>query len=66
MQVVTCGVIDAILLWLALKDRRSGSGIRVFEFMFAVFAVTQAPTFILHRQAWWPRFAEWLAALPLP
>jgi len=31
----------------------------------AVFVVTQIPTFIIFRMPWWPRFAEWYAALPL-
>jgi len=64
MQAVTYAVVDAILLWLAYRDR--GSGIRVFPFMLAVFVTVQIPTFFIFQLAWWPRFAQWLAALPLP
>jgi len=66
MQVVTFVLIDAILVALALADRRSAIGRNVFPAMLAVFAAAQLPTFFLHRTAWWPRFAEWFAALPLP
>jgi len=65
MQVATYTLVDAILIWLAYADWRSGNGIRVFPAMLAVFVVAQIPTFIFFRMPWWPRFAEWYAALPL-
>jgi hypothetical protein len=64
MQVVTYALVDAILLWLAYRDR--ASGIRVFPFMLAVFVMVQIPTFFIFRLEAWPKFAQWLAALPLP
>ena len=65
MQVATYALVDAILIWLAYADWRSGNGIRVFPAMLAVFVAAQIPTFIFFRMPWWPRFAEWYAALPL-
>jgi uncharacterized membrane protein len=64
MQVVTYALVDAILLWLAYMDR--ATGIRVFRLMLGVFVITQIPTFFIFRLEWWPKFAQWLGALPLP
>jgi hypothetical protein len=65
MQVVTYALVDGILLWLAYKDWKSSSGIRVFPAMLAVFVAAQIPTFFIFRAEWWPEFARWLAALPI-
>ena len=66
MQAVTFILIDAILVALALADRRSAIGRNVFPAMLAVFVAIQIPTFFLYRTAWWPQFADWCASLPIP
>ena len=66
LQVVTYGMIDAILLALIAWERRHATGSTVFERMLALFVVTQAPTFFLWTTPAWRSFAAWFAALPLP
>lgn len=66
LQVMTYGMIDAILFWLWMRDRRLGNGIRVFPGMLLAFLVAEAPTFFLPQTAAWRAFAQWYAGLPLP
>ena len=61
-QVVTFGLVDAILVALILWDRRHRTGSQVFAGMLALFVVTQAPTFFLWKTAAWQAFARWFAA----
>jgi hypothetical protein len=63
---MTYGMIDAILFWLWMRDRRLGTGIRVFPGMLLAFVVAEAPTFVLPQTAAWRAFAQWYAGLPLP
>ena len=65
-QVVTFGVVDAILIALALHDRAHHPAIRVYPRMLLVFVIAQLPTFFLYKLPAWQAFAEAYAALPLP
>lgn len=65
-QVVTYGLVDAILVALALHDRARHPEIRVYPRMLAAFVIAQLPTFFLYKLPAWQSFAEAYAALPLP
>jgi len=66
MQAITYTLIDAILAFLWMRDRRLGSNVSVFPRMLAIFIVAEIPTFFLPDQPGWHAFAKWYAALPLP
>jgi uncharacterized membrane protein len=65
-QLATFGIVDAILLWLMLRDRREGNGLEVFPTMLGAFVAIQVPTFFLYKTPAWRAFTEGFAALPLP
>jgi len=65
-QVVTYGLVDAILIALALHDRARHPAIRVYPRMLAAFVIVELPTFFLYKLPAWREFAEGYAALPLP
>jgi len=65
-QVVTFGVVDAILIALALHDRAHHPAIGVYPRMLVVFVIAELPTFFLYKLPAWHAFAEAYAALPLP
>lgn len=66
MQVVTFGLVDAILLALIRADLKAGRPARVYPGMLALFAASQLPVFIVPALPAWRAFAEAFAALPLP
>lgn len=65
-QVVTYGLVDAMLLALIWNDGRKSRPIRVYPAMLAIFVAVQVPTFFLYKLPAWREFAQWYAALPLP
>lgn len=66
MQVVTFGLVDAILLALIRADLKAGRPARVYPGMLALFVASQLPVFIVPALPAWRAFAEAFAALPLP
>ena len=64
-QVVTYGLVDAMLVALALHDRANNPAIRVYPRMLGLFVIAQLPTFFLYKLPAWQAFAEGYAALPL-
>ena len=66
MQAITYALIDAILAYLWMRDRRRASNAGVFARMLAIFILVEIPTFILPDTAAWHAFAKWYAGLPLP
>ena len=66
MQALTYALVDVILVYLWMRDRRLGSNAGVFPRMLALFILVEIPTFILPGTASWQAFAAWFAALPLP
>ena len=65
-QFATFVLIDVIFVWLWMRDRRLGNGIRVFPTMLAAFLVVEAGTFLVPQTGMWHEFAAWSAKLPLP
>jgi hypothetical protein len=65
-QVVTYGIIDAIIVALWWRDRRLGNGIRAFPVMLAAFLAMQVGTFVVPPLQPWREFAAWFGTLPLP
>src|SRR2546423_11176661 len=66
MQFMTYGMVDAILVYLWVRDRRIGNGITVFPKMLALFVLFELPTFFLPQSPAWDAFANWFGKLPLP
>ena len=66
LQLITYGVIDAILLVLIVWDRVQGAYTRAYEFMLVVFVATQVPTFYALASKQWLAFTQAFARLPLP
>jgi hypothetical protein len=62
MQVVTYGIVDAVLVALLVHERRRPARPRVFARLLAVFVLAQVPTFFVARVPAWRAFAETLAA----
>jgi hypothetical protein len=62
MQIVTFLIVDAVLLALWLRDRRQGSGVRVFPAMLALFVAFEIPTFFLPMTPAWESFGKWLGS----
>lgn len=65
-QVITYGLIDAILVHLWMRDRALGNGISVFPAMLGVFLALEIPTFLLPGLPVWESLANAFARLPLP
>jgi hypothetical protein len=62
-QVITYTLTDAILLGLAWRDRRGGSGHTVFARMGVPFVLLQLPTFFVYTWPGWRTLAEAMARL---
>jgi uncharacterized membrane protein len=67
MQVATFAIIDALLLFLILREREreSGPATRVFPTMLGLFVAAEIPQFFVPAMGWWRVFAEWYGSLPL-
>jgi hypothetical protein len=65
-QVLTYGLTDALLIFLALRDRRVGLRPEPFLVMLVVFVALETPTFFVYHQPWWHAFAAWVATFPFP
>ena len=68
MQLATFAMMDALLLALILRERRSESGpaTGVFPAMLGILVALQIPQFVVPGQAWWAGLARWYGALPMP
>jgi hypothetical protein len=66
-QVATFAIIDALLLFLILREREreSSPATRVFPAMLGLFVAAEIPQFFVPAMGWWRGFAEWYASLPL-
>ena len=64
-QAVTFGGTDALIAWLALKDRGLPQVRWAFPAMLAVFGVTHVLWFTLAQSALWRPVATWFRGLPL-
>ena len=65
-QVITYGLIDAILVALWWRDRRLRNGIVAFPAMLAAFLVVEAGTFLVPPLQPWRELAAWFGTVPLP
>ena len=66
LQLITYGVVDAILVALIVHDRLERHYSRAYEGMLVLFVATQAPTFFLTHTKEWLAFTQAFARLPLP
>jgi hypothetical protein len=66
LQLITYGVIDAILLVLIILDRIERHYAAVYQGMLVIFVATQVPTLLFTQTPWWRAFIQAFARLPLP
>ena len=66
LQLITYGVVDAILVALILHDKLERHYSQVYPAMLALFIATQVPTFFVLSWPQWKSFTQAFARLPLP
>jgi hypothetical protein len=66
LQVLTYGLVLAVLGALYLRERKKPAYARAWRIMLVTYAVLVLPTFLVTQTAAWRSFVAWYGSLPLP